>query len=32
MEEDALTNNGVDFTLNFGITRFFSRYPRKPET
>jgi hypothetical protein len=23
MEEDALTNNGVDFTLNFGITRYF---------
>ncbi|MDX9959529.1 MAG: DUF3187 family protein [Spirochaetia bacterium] len=23
MEEDALTNNGVDFTLNLGITRLF---------
>lgn len=24
MEEDALTNNGVDFTLNFSVTRLFS--------
>jgi hypothetical protein len=23
MEEDALTNNGVDFSFNFGITRYY---------
>lgn len=28
MEEDALTNNGVDFSFNFSITRFFPSLDR----
>ncbi|MFH2114138.1 MAG: DUF3187 family protein [Spirochaetota bacterium] len=32
MEEDALTNNGVDFTLAFGVTRFFAQFKGTPKT
>ena len=31
MEEDALTNNGVDFTFNFSITRVFATVQDDPE-
>ena len=31
MEEDALTNNGVDFSFNFSITRVFATVQGNPE-